>query len=306
LKNIEKQDETAKKNKLSRVITGIIISIFALAVIILGGIPLYLALLTIIVLISHEFVKILRRKGFHPSFSIITFSAIIFATLTFFHRFDMVGSVLTITIMASFLIVLFMGRQPYIVNVATTALGALYCGWLPSHLLLIRQIGTTGIGAFQVKFEQGFFLLMFVFLAVVLTDIGAYYFGVKFGKHKLAEVISPKKTVEGAIGGAVCALLISSLGVFYTNLNIWQALVGGLIITLSAQLGDLSESLIKRDAGVKDSSDILPGHGGMLDRFDGYLFAIPVSYYFFIHFTQGKNVFVELIQYLQGIINVYF
>ena len=260
----------------------------------------------IITLCSKEFVKILKYKGFHPSLTIILFSAFVFATLTFFHRFDLVPSMLTLTIMASFLIVLFRGRQPYIVNVATTILGALYCGWLPCHLLLIRQIGMNRVSAFQFSYSEGLGLLMFVFLAVAMTDIGAYYFGVRFGKHKLAEVISPKKTVEGAIGGALCAIIISILGIFYTKLSLCQAIIGGIIITASAQLGDLSESLIKRDAGVKDSSDILPGHGGMLDRFDGYIFAIPVAYYFFMHFTLGKNVFVEFLGYFKGAINVYF
>ena len=93
---------------------------------------------------------------------------------------------------------------------------------------------------------------------------------------------------------------------FYTNLSLLHAIIGGILITVSAQLGDLSESLIKRDAGVKDSSDILPGHGGMLDRFDGYIFAIPVAYYYFMHFTQGTNVLVEFFKYLKGAINVYF
>ena len=298
--------ETAEKNRLLRIITGVIISIISILAIILGSIPLYVLLLVVISLCSKEFVKILRHKGFHPSLSIILFSAIIFATLTFFHRFDLVPSMLTLTIMASFLIVLFKGRQPYIVNVATTTLGALYCGWLPCHLLLIRQIGLTRIGAFQFSPSTGLCLLMFVFLAVVMTDIGAYYCGVNFGKHKLAEVISPKKTIEGAVGGALCAIIVSCFGVFYTNLSLLHAIIGGILITVSAQLGDLSESLIKRDAGVKDSSDILPGHGGMLDRFDGYIFAIPVAYYYFMHFTQGTNVLVEFFKYLKGAINVYF
>lgn len=300
------EDSVAKKNKLSRVITGTIISLISLTAIVMGSSALFALLLVIVILCSKEFVKILRHKGFHPSFSIISFSAVVFATLTFFHRFDLVPSVLTLTIMASFLIVLFRGRQPYIVNVATTALGALYCGWLPCHLLLIRQIGQTRISAFQFSHSEGLCLLLFTFVAVAITDIGAYYFGVKFGKHKLAEVVSPKKTVEGAIGGAICAIAVSALAVFYTHLSFCQALVGGLIITLSAQLGDLSESLIKRDAGVKDSSDILPGHGGMLDRFDGYIFAIPVAYYFFVYFTQGTNVIIEFFKYLSGAINVYF
>ncbi len=299
-------DEVAKKNKLSRVITGTIISLISIAAIILGSIPLFVLLVIIITLCSREFVKILRYKGFHPSLSIILFSAIVFATLTFFHRFDMVPSMLTLTIMASFLTVLFRGRQPYIVNVATTTLGALYCGWLPCHILLIRQIGLDRVAAFQFAPSEGLSFLMFVFLAVALTDIGAYYFGVRFGKHKLAEVISPKKTIEGAIGGAACAILVSILGIFYIDISLCQAIIGGVLITLSAQLGDLSESLIKRDAGVKDSSDILPGHGGMLDRFDGYIFAIPVAYYFFMHFCNGTNVFIEFFNYLKGAINVYF
>lgn len=299
-------DEVAKKNKLSRVITGTIISLISIAAIILGSIPLFVLLVIIITLCSREFVKILRYKGFHPSLSIILFSAIVFATLTFFHRFDMVPSMLTLTIMASFLTVLFRGRQPYIVNVATTTLGALYCGWLPCHILLIRQIGLDRVAAFQFAPSEGLSFLMFVFLAVALTDIGAYYFGVRFGKHKLAEVISPKKTIEGAIGGAACAILVSILGIFYIDISLCQAIIGGVLITLSAQLGDLSESLIKRDAGVKDSSDILPGHGGMLDRFDGYIFAIPVAYYFFVHFCNGTNVFIEFFNYLKGAINVYF
>ncbi len=300
------EDNAVKKNKALRLTTGIIISLISISAVVLGAIPLLILLLIIITLCSKEFVEILRHKGFHPSLSIILFSAFVFVFLTFFHRFDLVPSMLTLSIMASFLVVLFRGRQPYIVNVATTILGALYCGWLPCHLLLTRQIGTTRVGAFEIVYSQGLNLLLFVFVAVALTDIGAYYFGVRFGKHKLAEVVSPKKTVEGAVYGGLCSILASLLGVFYTNLTIFQAFFAGLIITISAQLGDLSESLIKRDAGVKDSSDILPGHGGMLDRFDGYIFAIPVSYYFFMHFTQGTNVLLEFLKYIKGAINVYF
>ena len=300
------EDNATKKNKVSRVITGVIISLISIAAIICGGAYLFFLLLVIIALCSREFVKILRHKGFHPSLSIIMASAILFATLTFFHRFDLIAPILTLAIMASFLVVLFRGRQPYIVNVATTILGALYCGWMPSHLLLIRQIGLERIAAFKFVLNEGLFLLMMVFLAIALTDIGAYYFGVKFGKHKLAEVVSPKKTVEGAIGGGICAILVSLTAVFYTELTPLQAVIGGCLITLTAQLGDLSESLIKRDAGVKDSSDILPGHGGMLDRFDGYIFAIPVAYYYFMHFTLGNNVLIDFFNYLKGIINVFF
>ncbi len=299
-------DETQKQNKIMRVVTGVVISLIALACLFMGGIPLVAFLLVVIFLGSIEYVKILRTKGFHPSLSLILLADFAFALLIFFRRFDLLPSIISLAVMASFLMVLFMGRQPYIVNVATTALGFLYCGWLPCHLLLIRQIGLDRINAFQIGINEGLWLVIFVFLIVVATDIGGYYFGSKFGRHKLSPVISPKKTIEGALGATLCAIIVALFGVFYTNLTLYQAIFAGLLITVSAQLGDLSESLVKRDAGVKDSSNILPGHGGILDRTDGYLFALPVAYYYFVNFTHGHNIIIEFLKYVQGAINVYF
>ena len=299
-------DETQKQNKIMRVITGVIFSIVALACLFMGGLPILGFLLVIIFLGSVEYVKILKTKGFHPSLSLILLSDLVFAVLIFFRRFDLLPSIISLSIMASFLVVLFMGRQPYIVNVATTVLGFLYCGWLPCHLLLIRQISADRINAFQIGTNEGLWLVIFVFLIVVATDIGGYYFGSKFGKHKLSPVISPKKTVEGALGATLLALLVASFGVFYTKLTLLHALIAGFLITVSSQLGDLSESLVKRDAGVKDSSNILPGHGGILDRTDGYLFALPVAYYYFVNFACGHNIILEFFRYIQGAINVYF
>ena len=299
-------DETQKQNKITRVITGVIISLIALCCLFAGGIPLVAFLLVVIFLGSIEYVKILRTKGFHPSLSLILLADFAFALLIFFRRFDLLPSIISLAVMASFLMVLFMGRQPYIVHVATTTLGFLYCGWLPCHLLLIRQIGMDRISAFQIGINEGLWLVIFVFLIVVATDIGGYYFGSKFGKHKLSPVISPKKTIEGALGATLCAVLVALAGVFYTKLTLFEAVFAGLLVTISAQLGDLSESLVKRDAGVKDSSNILPGHGGIMDRADGYLFALPVAYYYFVNFTHGHNIILEFFKYMQGAINVYF
>lgn len=299
-------EETQKQNKIMRIVTGVIFSIIALLCLFMGGLPILGFLLVVIFLGSVEYVKILRTKGFHPSLSLILLTDLAFAILIFFRRFDLLPSIISLAIMASFLMVLFMGRQPYIVNVATTVLGFLYCGWLPCHLLLIRQISADRINAFQIGTNEGLWLVIFVFLIVVATDIGGYYFGSKFGKHKLSPVISPKKTVEGALGATIIALIVASFGVFYTKLTLLHALVAGLLITISSQLGDLSESLVKRDAGVKDSSNILPGHGGILDRTDGYLFALPVAYYYFVNFACGHNIIIEFFKYIQGAINVYF
>ena len=299
-------DDTQKQNKIMRVITGIVISLIALMCLFLGGIPILAFLIVVVFLGSIEYVKILRNKGFHPSLSLILLADVTFSLLIFFRRFDLLPSIISLAVMASFLMVLFMGRQPYIVNVATTALGFLYCGWLPCHLLLIRQIGLDRINAFQIGVNEGLWLVIFVFLIVVATDIGGYYFGSKFGKRKLSPVISPKKTVEGAIGAGIAAIIVAVFGVFYTNLSLFEAMFAGFLITVSSQLGDLSESLVKRDAGVKDSSNILPGHGGILDRTDGYLFAVPVAYYYFVNFTHGHNILIEFFKYVQGVVNVYF
>ena len=296
---MEDTSSDSRKNKISRFITGFIISVISLVCIIAGGIPLFCFLMVVLFLATREYVHILRNKGFHPSFSLICVTSLVFGLLIFFRRFDLVPCVLTFAIMASFLVVLFMGRQPYIANVATTALGFMYGGWLPCHILLLRQMNSESVNFFVPGLNDGLYYLLYTFLIVVATDIGAYYFGSKFGKTKLSKVISPKKTVEGAIGGGLFAVFVSAFGVFYTNLSPIEAIIGGILITTFAQFGDLSESLSKRDAGVKDSSNILPGHGGLLDRTDSYVFALPVAYYYFFYFTSGNNVILDLVTYIQ-------
>ncbi len=292
-------------DKIKRVVTGWIAGIISLMCLCFGGIPLLLFLSVITFFGAKEYVKILEYKGFYPSFSAIFIACIAFNLLVLFHNFDLMPSVVTIATIGSFLVILFRGRQPYIANVATTALGFLYTGWLAAHVLLIRQIGSNSIGVFKIGTNEGLFLLIFLFSIVLATDVGAYYFGKKFGKRQLAPTISPKKTIEGALAGGALGILVSAVGIFYTNLTLLQCIIGGFLITIAAQLGDLSESLLKRDAGVKDSSDILPGHGGFLDRVDSYMFSIPIAYYYFHNFTQGNNILIKFFEYLKGLVNAY-
>ncbi|NMB46781.1 MAG: phosphatidate cytidylyltransferase [Firmicutes bacterium] len=142
-----------------------------------------------------------------------------------------------------------------------------YGAFLPGHFLLLRSR------------PQGFALLLMVLLGTWAADTGAYFVGMRWGRHRLAPQISPKKSVEGALGGLVLAALVTQ----YVNSQLQVVLVPGwltgLVVGVAAAAGDLFESALKREAGVKDSGWILPGHGGVLDRIDSLLFSVPVVYY---------------------------
>jgi len=280
---------------VTRLITGIIFGFTALFAIMAGGLWTVALVLTIVILAAKEYVKILEHKGFRPSLRNIIASSLIFAALAYFNRFDLVALAFTACSIMAFMSVLFKGKQPYIANVATTILGFVYCGWFPLHLLFLRDLGShpvyQGILKQNVTTEGAGYALM-LFFAVILTDSFCYYTGIQFGKHKLSKVISPNKTIEGAIGGTVMCLLF--VMVFGTVLEIpwYHCIILGLLIAGFAQIGDLCESMIKRDAGVKDSSNILPGHGGFLDRTDSYILTIPVVHYYLYFFVV--NNFMDL------------
>lgn len=134
--------------------------------------------------------------------------------------------------------------------------------------------------------NESFVMLMFALLIVWSTDIGAYMIGRKIGKHKLWPEISPNKTVEGALGGIISAVVVATIYVFsfktqgFQDKNIFLLLIGSIFFSIAGQFGDLVESAIKRHYDVKDSGKILPGHGGILDRFDSMLFVFPLMHLF--------------------------
>ena len=129
-------------------------------------------------------------------------------------------------------------------------------------------------------------MLVYLFLAIWGSDSGAYFAGRFFGKHKLAPNLSPKKTKEGSVGGILCAvLLVVGYSVYLGEgamFTLPLSIVFGVVISIIGQIGDLAESMIKRFAQVKDSGNILPGHGGILDRFDSIIMAAPFVSYIFI------------------------
>lgn len=163
-------------------------------------------------------------------------------------------------------------------SVAITAFGVLYAG-LFSYIYALRYHD------YAVGAAAGTALVFLPVLLTWSTDVGAYAFGRTFGKKKLIPSVSPGKTVEGAVGGLGLAIVICLLYVRFIlmpyaqlGLTIQGAVLFAIVISVAAQTGDLAESLLKREAGVKDSSHIIPGHGGILDRFDSLLFVMPVAF----------------------------
>lgn len=292
-------DLSLNKNA-TRMLTGTIFGLTALWCLLYGGIALLGLIAVVVFLGSQEYVQILENKGFFPSLKVILFSDAIFALLCYFNRFDLVAIAFTACSISAFLWVLFRGRQPYIANVSTTILGFVYTGWFPLHLLLIRGLNAENNQSFlKLNIQNdGLGYVVFLFTTILLTDTGCYYFGKKFGKHMLAPVISPKKTVEGSIGGIICAILGALVVGYFIHLEWYHSIILGLLCTLFAQLGDLSESLIKRDAGVKDSGNMLPGHGGFLDRTDSYVLTIPVMYYYLKYFVVSGQVWIDFIHFV--------
>ena len=152
---------------------------------------------------------------------------------------------------------------------ATVLFGFLYLPLLLGHLVLLRNL------------PQGREWIFTVFLIVMLSDTIAYFVGTAIGKHRLYPAISPKKSIEGAIGGLVGGIAGVLLAKFFWFPALpWLLAVGiGLVLGVSGQIGDLFESMLKRSYGVKDSGRIIPGHGGLLDRLDSLIFAFPLAYY---------------------------
>lgn len=277
----------------TRLLTGLILGTIALLCIMYGKIALLLLMIVIIFAASKEYVKILEHKGFYPSLKIIYAAELLIAGIAYIQRFDLVAVALTFSAIGAFMWVLFKGRQPYIANAATTVLGFIYCGWFPLHLIFLRHLSSD-------RFQDGLGFVVMMFTAIILTDIGCYYTGRHLGRHKLAPVVSPNKTIEGSIGGSIFAVIGALVIGTYLGLEWYYSVTAGILCTTFAQIGDLCESLIKRDAGVKDSGNTLPGHGGFLDRTDSFVFTIPVMYYFCKYFIFSGDISDAVINIIKG------
>ena len=170
------------------------------------------------------------------------------------------------------LVILPHSRRPHSAgDVGKGLLGAIYI-CLPLVMLMIMD-----------RHPQGYLWIFFLLAVIIASDTGAFYCGRLFGKHKLHETLSPGKTWEGAVGGVLSSIIVAFFFLHILQLHEIDLSILALVLGLSIveQIGDLAESMLKRSHGVKDSGSILPGHGGLLDRIDGLLFAIPLLFLYF-------------------------
>lgn len=253
----------------------------------LVGIPLFLGLLYIgkwplFALVAgmgligfHEYARMWEKQGVHVALlpGLLTVFALSAAAFLAPGNGNVLGAVLAFGALSVLIWQILRYGERTIVDAFVTLAGMVYVGWLWVHLILIREFGS-GTG-----WDLGLKWLTFGFFATWAADSLAYFSGLAFGRRKLAPLISPNKSVEGAIGGGLGTILVGWLYAPVVGIAPWQ---GGLIalgaFALSV-LGDLAESSLKRHCGVKDSGKLLPGHGGMLDRFDSSLFVLPFVYY---------------------------
>ncbi|MEM6521681.1 MAG: phosphatidate cytidylyltransferase [Cyanobacteria bacterium P01_C01_bin.70] len=275
---------------LTRTISAIVAIFFALLIVVLGGWYFTAAFGVIVFLGQREIFQLVQAKGILPAAKttfVVSQLLLIFAHISP----PLANAILPLggTFICFYL--LFQPKFATIADVAASILGLFYGGYLPSYWIRLRDLNSIDalpLDGFWPNWPvqitalpTGLTATLMAFACIIGADIGAYIVGRLFGKTPLSN-ISPKKTVEGAVSGMVISILVGMLG---SRLLTWpiSPLSGGALgalIGITSLLGDLTESLMKRDAGVKDSGQLIPGHGGILDRTDSYVFTAPIVYYF--------------------------
>ncbi|MCI0480966.1 MAG: phosphatidate cytidylyltransferase [Candidatus Dadabacteria bacterium] len=285
-------------NFWQRILTAVIAVPILYAIFRIGGIIYLLFIMALILFGQMEYQKLLRSRNFpDEKISGIAFSLLLaFSAYLGYLYFMMTFTGAVVLILVFELWKLREGGT--IQRAGVTLFGVIYIGWLLSHAILLRDIGHMGTirefaASVQGLKDPGFFYIFFTVACTFLNDTGAYFTGLRLGRRKLAPAISPGKTVEGTIGGIIACILtglIVNYG-FGSPLNSDWTIFFSILIAVTAVFGDLVESAIKRGAGIKDTGDIVPGHGGVLDRFDSLMFVFPVSYYFvLIYYISGGAI----------------
>ncbi|MGD9677151.1 MAG: phosphatidate cytidylyltransferase [Vulcanibacillus sp.] len=250
-----------------RIITGIVGIVFFLSLVWLGDIYFAILILLIACVGFYEYLKINKIK----LISLEGLWGLFIILLIFYDNNYIVGdnSISIVILLLLIYLVLVVASKNMITfeNIGLIIVGVLYIGYGFSYMIETRNL------------DNGLILTIFILFSTWASDSGAYFFGKYFGKNKLWPVISPKKTIEGSVGGVVFAIIIGLIFNYFFNITSYLLIIFiAILISILGQLGDLIESALKRSKDVKDSGSLLPGHGGILDRFDSLIFIYLVLY----------------------------
>ena len=263
---------------VSRLLVTIVLLPVGLLAIHYGGLPYYLLVALLLGLAAWEYASLFRLGGSRPAVILITGGTLLLVlgrVLDGFASAPWLASLLILLSMTYHLVAYERGRDQAGSDFAVTLSGIFYCGWLGAYLISLREL------------PEGKWWVLLVLPAVWLADSGAYFVGIRFGRHKLSPRLSPKKTWEGYLAGVVTGTLGAALLALVwrigagpeTAITAGKAALLGFILSAVTTLGDLGESMIKRQMGAKDSSHLIPGHGGFFDRVDSWLWAGVIGYY---------------------------
>jgi phosphatidate cytidylyltransferase len=268
---------------ISNTAVRIIVSAIAIPAIVvvsyLGSFYFFVFVLAIAVVSFYEFCLFVRKKEIEANLFLGILSVILLITNSFRNFIDFYALLILVVIILT-IVELFRNKGSAIINLGPTLIGILYIGLFASALVSIREY-------YPVEYVRGGLLILSVLFSIWICDSAAFFGGTALGKHKMFPRVSPKKSWEGAVFGLLFAVvaMISSKAVFLDFISWKDAILIGLIIGIVGQVGDLIESLFKRDAGVKDSSDLIPGHGGVFDRFDSLLYTATVVFLYIKYFS---------------------
>jgi phosphatidate cytidylyltransferase len=268
-----------------RVKAALIFVPLVLILIFFGGWPFNLFVAAILLFATVEFSRLFGQMGYHPSLPLQLFGVLLLVFLRWFLNNTFLDALLSLLLFLTTVVALVQhetGGQKAAINFAINLSGMLYIGWVGSFLIALRAL------------ENGQGWMLTALPAVWLADCGAYFVGRRWGKRKMAPRLSPGKTWAGLIGavitgtfsGMLLILLWRAVGLLPPSTPLWQGLVIGLLLSALTPVGDLVISLFKRAADVKDTGSLIPGHGGVLDRIDTWIWAALLGYYLVI-LTQG-------------------
>lgn len=267
-----------------RTIAALALLLIAMPAVVLGGIWFFLLISFFLVVASFEYVQMFRAADCQPSVW-VTVGGTLLILLARAFRPELAEAALTLLVLAAMTVHLFAyerGRDAAALDFAVTAGGLVYLGWVGAYLYDLRAL------------PDGGWWLMFVLPTVWMADSSAYAIGAKYGKRKLAPRLSPKKSWEGYLTGVVTGTLYGGFFAWAYNVNttlfghsllgpltisVWQGVALGFVLSIVTTLGDLGESLFKRQGQIKDSGNLIPGHGGAFDRIDSWIWAAVIGVY---------------------------